>query len=163
MEFKVAHVKHYWKDNNLVPITNIMMRTYASVWTPHHTHPYTKYLFWQTPPPRCVPCVRNIWMASKAIFQTHSSHHHHHHQLNVHFLPRLIKSMDGCFPTALGRQPTFSNILGPLIYSHSDASISRKSCLFTILKAAVYPWECWSKFLAAGCPSSHQPSNKFVL
>ena len=25
---------------------------------------------------------------------------HHHHQLNVHFLPRLIKGMDGCFPTA---------------------------------------------------------------
>ena len=40
---------------------------------------------------------------------------HHHHQLNVHFLPRLIKGVDGCFPTALGRQSTFSNILGPLI------------------------------------------------
>ena len=39
----------------------------------------------------------------------------HHHQLNVHFLPRLIKGMDGCFPTALGRQSTFSNILGPLV------------------------------------------------
>ena len=46
---------------------------------------------------------------------------HHHHQLNVHFLPRSIKSMDGCFPTALGRQST-------------------------ILKAAVYPWESWSEF-----------------
>ena len=31
-------------------------------------------------------------------------HHHHHHQLNVHFLPRSIKDMDSCFPTALGRQ-----------------------------------------------------------
>ena len=40
---------------------------------------------------------------------------HHHHQLNVHFLPRLIKGMDGCFPTALGRPSTFSNILGPLV------------------------------------------------
>ena len=39
----------------------------------------------------------------------------YHHQLNVHFLPRLNKGMDGCFPTALGRQSTFSNILGPLI------------------------------------------------
>ena len=39
-----------------------------------------------------------------------------HHQLNVHFLPRLNKGMDGCFPTALGRQSsTFSNILGPLV------------------------------------------------
>ena len=39
---------------------------------------------------------------------------HHDHQLNIHFLPRLIKGMDGCFPTTLGRQSTFSNILGPL-------------------------------------------------
>ena len=46
-------------------------------------------------------------------------HHHHPHQLNVHFLPRSIKGLDGCFPTALGRQST-------------------------ILKAAVYPWESWS-------------------
>ena len=43
------------------------------------------------------------------------SHHHHHHQFIVHFLPRLIKGMDGCFPTALGRQSTFSNILGYLV------------------------------------------------
>ena len=40
---------------------------------------------------------------------------HHHHQLNVHFLPRSIKGMDGCFPTALGKQSTFSNILGPFV------------------------------------------------
>ena len=40
--------------------------------------------------------------------------------------------------------------------SHSDASISRKSCLVT--KAAVYPWESWSTFLVAGCPSSYQPT-----
>ena len=37
-------------------------------------------------------------------------------------------------------------------------SFSRKSRLVTILKAAVYPWECWSEFLVAGCPSSHQPT-----
>ena len=24
----------------------------------------------------------------------------HHHQFNIHVLPRLIKGMDGCFPTA---------------------------------------------------------------
>ena len=59
--------------------------------------------------------------------------YYHHHRLNVHFLPRLIKGMDGCFPTALGRQSTFSNISGPLV-SHSDASISRKSRLVAILK-----------------------------
>ena len=33
----------------------------------------------------------------------HHHHHHHHHQFNVHFLPRSIKGMDGCFPSALGR------------------------------------------------------------
>ena len=49
--------------------------------------------------------------------------------------------MDGCFPTALGRQSTFSN---KVPFSHH--------------KAAVYPWESWSKFLVAGCPSSHQPT-----
>ena len=48
-------------------------------------------------------------------FGRHHHHHHHHHQFNVHFLPRSIKGMDGCFPTALGRQSTFSNILGPLV------------------------------------------------
>ena len=37
------------------------------------------------------------------------------HQFNVQFLPRLIKGIDGCFPTALGRQLTFSNILGPSV------------------------------------------------
>ena len=40
-------------------------------------------------------------------------YHHHHHQFNIHFLLRWIKGMDGCFPKALGRQSTFSNILGP--------------------------------------------------
>ena len=29
---------------------------------------------------------------------------------------------------------------------------------FSHHKAAVYPWESWSKFLVAGCPSSHQPT-----
>ena len=75
--------------------------------------------------------------------------HHHHHQLNIHFLPRKsIKGIDGCFPA------TFWDFL----FSHSDSSNSRKSRLVTILKAAVYPWESWSEFLVAGCPSSHQPT-----
>ena len=30
----------------------------------------------------------------------HHHHHHYHHQHNVHFLPRLLKGMDRCFPTA---------------------------------------------------------------
>ena len=37
------------------------------------------------------------WWWHRSIMRTR---HHHHHQLNVHFLPRLIKGMDGCFPTA---------------------------------------------------------------
>ena len=35
---------------------------------------------------------------------------HHHHQFNVHVIPRLIKGMDGCFPTAYGRQPAFNDL-----------------------------------------------------
>ena len=46
-----------------------------------------------------------------------SLRHDHHHQLNVHFLPRSIKGMDGCFPIALGRQSTFNNIWD-LLFSH---------------------------------------------
>ena len=57
-----------------------------------------------------------------------------YHQFNIPFLPRLIKGMDGCFPTALGRQSTFSNILGPLMtFSHSDISNLKKSRLVTVL------------------------------
>ena len=63
-------------------------------------------------------------------------HWHHHHQLNVDFIPRLIKGMDSCFPTALGRQSTFSNILD-LSFSHGDASISRKSCLDTLRQLSI--------------------------
>ena len=37
-------------------------------------------------------------LRGKAPGQHH--HHHHHHQFNNHVLPRLIKGMDGCFPTA---------------------------------------------------------------
>ena len=40
----------------------------------------------------------------------------------------------------------------------SDASISRKSRSVTIRQYVVYPWECWSVFLMAGCPSSYQPA-----
>ena len=29
-------------------------------------------------------------------------HHHHHHRFNVHFIPRLIKGMDGCFHGNVG-------------------------------------------------------------
>ena len=57
---------------------------------------------------------------------------HHHHQRTVHFLPRLIKGMDGCFSTALGRQSTFSNILD-LLFSHSgDCEIWHAIWILTI-------------------------------
>ena len=76
-----------------------------------------------------------VFFVQRTIFLLFSNHHHH--QLNVHFFHvRLIKGMNGCFPTALGIPlATFWN----LPFSHSDASISRKSCLVTILKAALYP------------------------
>ena len=32
-----------------------------------------------------------------------------YHHLNAHFLPRLIRGIDGCFPTAQGRQLTLSS------------------------------------------------------
>ena len=54
--------------------------------------------------------------------------------------------MNGFFPTALGRQSTFSNVFLDLLFSHNDASISRKSRPVTILRAAVYPWESRSEF-----------------
>ena len=49
---------------------------------------------------------------------------YHHNQFNVHVFPRLMKGMAGCFTTALGRQPTFSN---------------------SVTLRVVYPWKCWSK------------------
>ena len=64
--------------------------------------------------------------------------------------------MDGCFPTALSRQSTFSNIFGT---SHLViVTLPFREIPFSHHKAAVYPWESWSKFLVAGCPSSHQPT-----
>ena len=43
---------------------------------------------------------------------THPYHyHHHHHHFNVHVLPRIIKSIDGCFPTAKGTKPIFSDLV----------------------------------------------------
>ena len=82
-------------------------------------------------------------------------HNHHHHQLNVHFLSRLIKCTDGCFPTA-SRQPTVSDSRDfSYSHSHSDAPISRIFRLVTIRSTVVYPWECRSEVLVAGCSSSH--------
>ena len=91
--------------------------------------------------PQIEPCIGVRIKMLLLLWQDGSSdnlsyHHHHHHQINVHFLPRLIKGMDGCFPTASGRQSTFSNILD-LSFSHSDASISRKSRLVTIRKLSI--------------------------
>ena len=51
---------------------------------------------------------------------------HHHHQLNVHFLPRLIKGIYGCFPTALGRQSTLNNILDLSLVTIRQLSIPGK-------------------------------------
>ena len=59
----------------------------------------------------------------------------HHHQFNVHVLPRFIKGMDGCFPTAYGSLPTFSNLVtlrqlsiyGILTYWNTISSSSASS------------------------------------
>ena len=48
----------------------------------------------------------------------------YHHNLNIHFLPRLILGMDGCFPTAHGRQPTVSGS------SSSSSSFIFKTSIF---------------------------------
>ena len=92
------------------------------------------------------------------IHVTHCMHltHYHHHQINVHFLPRSIKGMDGCFPTASGsvdKQP-LATFWG-LSFSHTDASVSRKSRLVTILKSSVYiPGNVGASF--AGFPHTNQ-------
>ena len=53
----------------------------------------------------------SIWLQDRLfdgrifiIYVEYQLKYHHHHQLNVHFLPKLIKGMNGCLPTALGRQ-----------------------------------------------------------
>ena len=70
------------------------------------------------------------------------------------FSSKINQVMDGCFSTAWGRQPTFSDTRD-VSFSHSDASISRKTVSIRWLSIQ-YPWECWSEFLVAGCPSSHK-------
>ena len=47
----------------------------------------------------CFKCYQVIKIYSVFILY-HPPPPHHHHQLNVYFLLRLIKGMDGCFSTA---------------------------------------------------------------
>ena len=58
-------------------------------------------------------------------------HHHHHHQLNIHILPSLIKSMNGCFPTVIGRQSTFSRHFGISHLVIATLPFREKRCLVT--------------------------------
>ena len=62
-------------------------------------------------------------------------------RVNIHFLPRSIKGISGCFPTALGRQSTVSNILGPLVYSWWRFHFEKIPFYLGTIKAAVYPRE----------------------
>ena len=55
----------------------------------------------------------------------------------------------------IDNQPLATIRISHFSLSHSDASIFEK-ILFSHYKAVVYPWECWSKFLVVGCPSTHQ-------
>ena len=63
-------------------------------------------------------------------------HDHDHHQLIVHFLPRLIKGMNGCFPTALGRQCS-SNVLNVTRKLNNDNSIFTTEDFFDCAQ-----WKC---------------------
>ena len=66
-----------------------------------------------TPGPESWPSSSTLFNSHKCIFYkwfVGYTWSYHHHQLNVHFLPRLIEGMDGCFPTASGRKSIFSNI-----------------------------------------------------
>ena len=88
----------------------------------------------------CVLIRKTAMVKSKSF----SSLHHHHHQLNVHFLPRLIKGMDGCFPTALGTQSTFSNsdisvpeiikVPVPILFHDYELSFQFRSSSVPVLK-----------------------------
>ena len=69
------------------------------------------------------------------------------------------KTTNGCFPTAWGRQPTFSDTQD-FSFNHRDASILRESRLVTHYKAVVYPWECWNKFFGGGMPFL-TPTNQY--
>ena len=51
----------------------------------------------------CVFIYTTLIVLTKLVhcfFKITNHHNHHHHHSNVHFLPRVIKGLDGCFPTA---------------------------------------------------------------
>ena len=56
-----------------------------------------------------------------------------------------------CEMNHFDNQPLATPSFWDLSFSHSDASILRKSR--NRHEAVVYPWECWSEFLVAGCLS----------
>ena len=67
-----------------------------------------------------LPGKEGIWLATAPPQQTietklYISHSSHHHQFKRPHSSKINQGMDGCFPTALGRQSTFSNFLGPLV------------------------------------------------
>ena len=55
------------------------------------------------------------------------NHHRHLRQLNIHFLPRIIKGMDSCFPTARGSSDT--SILRQSAYQSPSSSCLSKGKL----------------------------------
>ena len=76
-----------------------------------------------------------IILFSLVLSSSSSSQHHrrcHHPHLNLHFLPKSIKCIDLYFPTVQGKQPLVTLQFWDSSFSHSDASILRKSCLVTI-------------------------------
>ena len=79
----------------------------------------------------------------------------HRHQLNVHCFPRLIKGMDGCFPTAYIRRVDNQPLATLRICRLVIATLLLLEILFSHHKVVVYPWECWSKFLLFLTPTNY--------
>ena len=100
---------------------NWMIDGNSCYWAPFKGNQLTKVIQQMEEPNDTWPIEHNMRILGQ--FGKYRNHHQFHHQLNVHFLPRLIKGIDGidgidgCFPAALSRQSTFSNILGPLVQS----------------------------------------------
>ena len=69
-------------------------------WAPFKGNQLTKVIQQMEQPNDTWPIEHNMRILGQ--FGKFGNHHHHqfHHQLIVYFLPRLIKGIDGCFPTA---------------------------------------------------------------
>ena len=91
----------------------------------------------QLDPPELIDTDYSIWFLKLEYYKT-SRHIIIIISLTSILFQDSIKGMDGCFPTASRRQPTFSDTRD-FSFSHSDASISRTSHSVSIRQLVVYP------------------------